>query len=256
MALPEVTTREEWLRARTELLEREKEFTRAKDALAADRRRLPMVETDPSYRFTGAGGEVGLADLFAGRDQLVVQHVMFGPDWDEPCPSCSAALAELSDGLLAHLHARRTSYVAVSRAPYERIAAVAAERGYRFDWVSSAGSTFNHDFHVTLDASVAPVLWNYRDAAQLLAAGQEWVVEQAEAGPSEQPGYSCFLRSGGRVFHTYSTFARGTEQLGGAYAFLDMTALGRQEDWEEPAGRAEAPGAAVPNFEPAGRGEG
>ncbi|WP_380174801.1 DUF899 domain-containing protein [Kineococcus sp. DHX-1] len=248
MALPEITTREEWLRARTALLEREKEAVRAKDALNADRRRLPMVEVTEPYRFTGPDGEVGLADLFAGRDQLVVQHVMFGPDWDAPCPACSAALAELSEGLLAHLHARRTSFVAVSRAPYGRIAEVAAERGYRFDWVSSLGSTFNHDFHVTLDAAVAPVLWNYRDADALRAAGQEWVVEQAAAGPSEQPGYSCFLTTGGEVFHTYSTFARGTEQLGGAYAFLDMTALGRQEEWEEPAGRVEHARGAVPDF--------
>lgn len=248
MALPEITTRDEWLRARTALLEREKEAVRAKDVLNADRRRLPMVEVTDPYRFTGPDGEVGLADLFGGRDQLVVQHVMFGPDWDAPCPACSAALAELSDGLLAHLHARRTSFVAVSRAPYERIAEVAAERGYRFDWVSSLGSTFNHDFHVTLDAAVAPVLWNYRDAGELRAAGQGWVVEQAEAGPAEQPGYSCFLADGGRVFHTYSTFARGTEQLGGAYAFLDMTALGRQEEWEEPAGRVEHARGAVPDF--------
>ncbi len=114
--------------------------------------------------------------------------------------------------------------------------------------MSSLGSTFNHDFHVTLDTSVAPVLWNYRDAGELRAAGQEWVVEQAEAGPSEQPGYSCFLADSGRVFHTYSTFARGTEQLGGAYAFLDMTALGRQEEWEEPAGRVEHARGAVPDF--------
>jgi predicted dithiol-disulfide oxidoreductase (DUF899 family) len=252
VALPEITTRAEWLRARTELLAREKEATRARDALNADRRRLPMVEVTEPYRFTGPDGEVGLADLFAGRDQLVVQHVMFGPDWDAPCPSCSGALAELSDGLLAHLAHRGTTYVAVSRAPYERIAAVAAERGYRFPWVSSAGSTFNHDFHVTLDASVAPVLWNYRDADELRAAGQGWVVEQAAEGPAEQPGYSCFLAAQGRVFHTYSTFARGTEQLGGAYAFLDMTALGRQEEWEQPAGRVEHARGAVPDFGPEG----
>lgn len=247
MALPEVATREEWLQARQDLLLREKELTRAKDQLAADRRRLPMVEITTDYRFAGPDGEVGLADLFQGRDQLVVQHVMFDPAWDEACSACSAALSELSDGLLDHLAARRTTYVAVSRAPYDKLAAVARQRGWTFPWVSSSGSPFNYDFHVTLDASVAPVQWNYRDEAELQAAGQGWVTEQ----PGEQPGYSCFLRDeAGRIFHTYSTFARGTEQLGGGYAFLDMTALGRQEAWEEPKDRSADARASMPNFAP------
>lgn len=177
MALPETTTRDEWLRARTAPLEREEEAVRAEDALDADRRRLPVVEVTAPDRFTGADGAVGLADLFAGRDQLVVQHVVFGPDWDAPCPACSAALAEVSQGLLAHLHARGTSFVAVSRAPCERIAEVAAERGYRFDWMSSLGSSVNHDVHVRLDASVAPVLWNDRGAGELRAAVPDSAVE-------------------------------------------------------------------------------
>ncbi|WP_432512621.1 DUF899 domain-containing protein [Kineococcus sp. SYSU DK001] len=244
MALPEVTTREEWLRARKDLLRREKELTRAQDALAADRRRLPMVEVTTDHRFTGPGGEVGLLDLFDGRDQLVVQHVMFDPAWDDVCPSCSAALAELSDGLLDHLHARRTTFVAVSRAPYAKLARAARERGWTFPWVSSHGGTFNHEFHATLDPAVAPVELNYRDADELRAAGMGWALDD----PGEVPGYSCFLAVGGRVFHTYSTFARGTEQLGGAYAFLDMTALGRQEAWQEPADRVPDARGAVPNF--------
>ncbi|WP_432540849.1 DUF899 domain-containing protein [Kineococcus sp. SYSU DK002] len=244
MALPEVTTREEWLRARKDLLRREKELTRAQDALAADRRRLPMVEVTTDHRFTGPDGEVGLADLFAGRDQLVVQHVMFGPGWDAPCPSCSAALDELSDGLLEHLHARRTTFVAVSRAPWEELARAARERGWTFPWVSSFGGSFNHEFHATLDPAVAPVELNYRDADELRGAGMGWALEN----PGEVPGYSCFLTTGGRVFHTYSTFARGTEQLGGAYAFLDMTALGRQEAWQEPHDRVPDAREAVPNF--------
>jgi predicted dithiol-disulfide oxidoreductase (DUF899 family) len=244
MALPEVATREEWLRTRKDLLDREKELKRAQDRLAADRRRLPMVEVTTDYRFTGPDGEVSLPDLFEGRDQLVVQHVMFDPTWDEACSACSAALAELSDGLLDHLRARRTTYVAISRAPYPKLAAVAAQRGWTFPWFSSHGSSFNYDFHVTLDAKVAPVEWNYRTADELQAAGQGWVTEQ----PGEQPGYSCFLTDGGRVFHTYSTFARGTEQLGGGYAFLDMTALGRQEEWEEPKGRVAVTHGAMPNF--------
>lgn len=245
MTLPEVTTRQEWLLARKELLAREKELTRARDRLNADRRRLPMVEVGTDYRFTGPDGPVAFTELFEGREQLVVQHVMFDPSWDEACPACSAALAELSEGLLEHLHARRTSFAAVSRAPYGKLAAVAGRRGWTFPWFSSHGSPFNLDFHVTLDASQAPVEWNYRDADELRAAGQGWLTEQ----PGEQPGYSCFLRDGdGRVFHTYSTFARGTEQLGGGYAFLDMTALGRQEEWEEPKGRVEGARGAVPDF--------
>lgn len=246
MALPEVTTRREWLQARKELLEREKEFTRTKDRLNADRRRLPMVRISTDYRFTGPDGEVGFAELFEGRDQLVVQHVMFDPAWDEACSACSAALAEVSEGLLQHLHARRTTFVAISRAPYPKLAGVAQDKGWTFPWFSSYGSPFNYDFHVTLDASVAPVEWNYRDADELRAAGQGWVTEQ----PGEQPGYSCFLEQDGQVFHTYSTYARGTEQLGGGYAFLDMTALGRQEEWEEPKGRVEQARDAMPNFAP------
>jgi predicted dithiol-disulfide oxidoreductase (DUF899 family) len=246
MALPEVVTRTEWTQARKDLLRREKELKRAQDALAADRRRLPMVEVDSDYRFTGPAGEVTLADLFEGRDQLVVQHVMFDPAWDEACSACSAALSELSAGLLDHLHARRTTFVAVSRAPYDKLAEVASQRGWTFPWFSSFGSSFNLDFHVTLDASQAPIEYNYRDADELRAAGQDWMLEQ----PGEQPGYSCFLADQGRVFHTYSTFARGTEQLGGGYAFLDMTALGRQEEWEEPKGRVESVHGAMPNFAP------
>jgi predicted dithiol-disulfide oxidoreductase (DUF899 family) len=245
MSLPDVVTPQEWLTARKRLLEREKEMTRARDALNADRRRLPMVRVEKDYTFTGPDGPVGLRDLFAGRRQLVLQHFMFDPDWDEGCSSCTAAVDEVSDGLLSHLAARQTAFAVVSRAPYAKLARYQEARGWHVPWYSSAGSDFNYDFHVTLDASVAPVLFNYRDADELRAADLGWVTEQ----PGEQPGYSCFLREGDEVFHTYSTFGRGTEQLGGAYAFLDMTALGRQEDWEEPKGRAAAPLPAVPSFE-------
>ncbi len=132
----------------------------------------------------------------------------------------------------------------VSRAPLERLERYQHTRGWTFPWYSSYGSPFNYDFHVTIDASVAPVMFNFRTLDELEAHGLGWLGE----GSSEQPGYSMFLRDGDDIFHTYSMFARGTEQLGGSYAFLDTTALGRQEDWEEPKGRAADPYGNVPDF--------
>ncbi|GAA3242620.1 DUF899 domain-containing protein [Pseudonocardia petroleophila] len=225
MALPEIATREEWVAARTALLEREKELTRARDAVNADRRRLPMVEITADYRFAGPDGEIGLLDLFEGRRQLMVGHFMFPPEWDEGCPSCSAGADEMSDGLFDHLHTRDTTLVQVSRAPLEKIEAYKAKKGWTFPWYSSYGTTFNHDFGVTLDPAVAPPVYNYRELESA-----EW--------PVELPGLSCFLRDGERVFHTYSQYARGAESTGGSYYFLDLTALGRQEDWEEPKDRS------------------
>lgn len=244
MALPDVVTREEWLAARKALLAREKQMTRELDRLNADRRRLPMVRVDRDYRFEGEDGEATLLDLFGPARQLVVQHFMFDPSWDDGCSSCTAAADEISAGFLRHLEARATKFVMVSRAPYPKLRRYGQARGWDIPWFSSYGSSFNYDFHVTLDGSVAPVMFNYRDAAELDAAGFGWVNE----GSNEQPGYSCFLRDGDEVFHTYSTFGRGTEQLGGAYAMLDMTALGRQEQWEEPKGRADGAREAIPNF--------
>ena len=244
MTLPDIVSPEEWLAARKSLLTREKEFTRANDALNADRRRLPMVEIDKDYSFHGPNGDVGLVDLFDGRRQLVVQHIMFDPSWDDACPSCTAGVDELSDGLLDHMRVRDTTFVAVSRAPFAKLENYGARKGWTIPWYSSEGSEFNYDFHVTMDATKAPVMFNYRDASELSDKGMDWILD----GSSEQPGYSCFLRDGDRIFHTYSTFGRGTEQLGGAYAFLDMTALGRQEEWEEPKGRSGAARAAMPDF--------
>jgi predicted dithiol-disulfide oxidoreductase (DUF899 family) len=244
MSLPEIVTREQWLDARKELLVREKEFTRARDALNADRRRLPMVRIEKKYTFESVHGPVGLADLFGGHRQLIVQHVMFDPAWEDACSGCTAGIDEIPDAFLAHLRIRDTEFVLVSRTPLEKIEKYRARRGWSMPWYSSYGSDFNYDFHVSLDPAVAPVQYNYRDAAELARAGADWIL----AGPSEQPGMSCFLRDGDAVFHTYSTFARGSEQLGGSYAFLDMTALGRQEVWEEPKGRSDKPRAANPTF--------
>src|SRR4249919_157661 len=140
MSLPDVVSREEWLEARKALLAREKEMTRAIDALNADRRRLPMVLVDKDYRFQGPDGEVGLLDLFEGRRQLFLQHFMFDPGWEDGCPSCTAAADEVSDGLLRHLAARDTSFAVVSRAPLDKLERYQAKRGWTFPWYSSSGS--------------------------------------------------------------------------------------------------------------------
>jgi predicted dithiol-disulfide oxidoreductase (DUF899 family) len=238
MSLPDVASREEWLQARTQLLAREKEFTKAQSALNADRRRLPMVEVDKEYVFTGPDGPVTLAELFGGKQQLIIQHVMFGPEYDAPCPGCSAAINELSPGLLKHLASRETSFVLASRTSYDRIAAAASERDWFAPWYSTEGSDFNYDYQVTLDASHDQLEYNYR-------LEPDAVADQPSA---ERPGYSCFLRDGEQIFHTYSAYARGTEYVGNAYTFLDMTALGRQEDWEEPNGRAVSDRGGDPTF--------
>jgi predicted dithiol-disulfide oxidoreductase (DUF899 family) len=227
MSLPDVTSREQWLDARRRLLAQEKEFTRRRDALNADRRRLPMVRVDQEYVFEGPDGTVTLAGLFGDNRQLIVQHVMFGPDWDQPCPGCSASINELSPGVLDHLRTRETAFVLTSRAPYEKIAAVAKERDWFVPWYSSYGSDFNYDYQVTLDAARGRDQYNYRSEPDLLDGDRS----------TEMPGVSCFLREGDEIFHTYSTFARGTDVIVGTYSWLDLTALGRQEDWEEPKGR-------------------
>jgi predicted dithiol-disulfide oxidoreductase (DUF899 family) len=246
MSLPQVASRHEWLVARKELLAEEKAMTRARDALSTKRRELPMVKIDQDYVFEGPEGKAGLLDLFEGRRQLIVQHFMFDPRWDDGCPSCSAAADEISDGLLAHLHRRDTTFAAVSRAPISKIEDYKGRKGWTFPWYSSYGSDFNYDFHVTMDESIAPIEYNYRTRAEHERAGTAYYFDGEQ--PNEQPGHSCFLRDGDDVFHTYSSYGRGAEWLGGSYAFLDLTALGRQEEWEEPKGRAADPRGAIPDF--------
>ncbi len=246
MALPRIVSRDEWLVARKNLLAEEKAMTRARDALSTRRRELPMVRIDKGYVFDGPDGKASLLDLFDGRRQLIVTHFMFSPDWDEGCSSCSAGADEMSEGLLAHLHTRDTSLVYISRAPLTKIEEYKARKGWTFPWYSSYGCDFNYDFHVTLDSSVAPVEYNYRTAAEHELAGTSYYTEGEQ--PLEGPGTSCFLRDGDHVFHTYSMYARGAESLGGSYYFLDLTALGRQEDWEEPKGRATDTRGAIPDF--------
>ena len=238
MAFPEVVTREEWLAARKRLLELEKRATRERDALNAERRRLPMVRVEQEYRFTGPGGQVTLAGLFGDSSQLIVQHVMFGPDWDAACPGCTAFIDEVADGLLTHLRSRDTTFVLVSRAPLDKLEKYQAAKGWTVPWYSSYGSDFNYDFQVTADKERLPLIYNYREEPDLLG----------DSDSTEVPGTSCFLRDGDQVFHTYSTFARGSDSLGSSYSLLDLTALGRQETWEEPKGRAPRLHGADPTF--------
>jgi predicted dithiol-disulfide oxidoreductase (DUF899 family) len=247
MSLPEVVTREQWLSARKALLANEKELTRRRDALNAERRRLPMVLMDKPYVFEGPGGEVGLLDMFEGRRQLILGHFMFHPDWHDGCPSCSAGADEISDGLMRHLAVRDTTLAYVSRAPLAKLEDYKARKGWTFPWYSSYGSDFNYDFHVTIDAAAGSTEYNYRTAEEHAARGLGFFTDPAQQ-PFEMPGTSYFLRDGDRVFHTYSNYARGAEMTGGSYYFLDLTALGRQEEWEEPKGRAESARSATPDF--------
>jgi predicted dithiol-disulfide oxidoreductase (DUF899 family) len=173
-----------------------------------------MVEVEEEYVFEGGDGKATLLDLFEGRGQLVVYHFMFAPEWDAGCRSCSAFLDQI--GHLAHLKARGTTFAAVSRAPYTKILPFKARMGWTVPWYSSYGGDFNHDFEATLEI---------------------------DGEPAERPGVSCFLRDRDRVFHTYSAYERGLDGLGSTTGFLDLTALGRQEEWEEPKGRASALGA-------------
>ena len=157
MTLPRIANHDEWRKARVELLAEEKAMTKARDALSTKRRMMPMVRIDKDYRFEGPKGPATLLDMFDGRRQLIIQHFMFDPSWDEGCPSCTAGSDELSEGLLRHINARDTSFAAVSRAPLAKLERYKMSRGWDFPWYSSYGSDFNYDFHVTLDASVAPV---------------------------------------------------------------------------------------------------
>jgi predicted dithiol-disulfide oxidoreductase (DUF899 family) len=239
--LPEVVSRDEWLTARKELLANEKALTRARDQVNADRRRLPMVRIDKPYTFEGPDGNVGLVDLFEGRPQLVMHHFMWTYDIDpdgveQPrdtgCTSCSSAADRI--GELRQLHARNTTLVAVTRAPYAKLAAFRERMGWTFPWYSSAASDFNYDFHATVDERVAPVQIQYRSEAELTAAGTPFT----ESMRGDYPGISAFVRVGDEVFHTYSTFGRGIEEFHYGIPYLDLTALGRQEPWEQPKGRA------------------
>ena len=208
MNLPTVVTAEEWQVARDVLLVKEKEATRARDALAAERRRLPRVRIDRDYVFDRPAGKATLLDLFEGRGQLLLYHFMFGPNQEAGCDGCSMFVDQI--GHLAHLHARDTSFALVSRAPIEKLEAYRKRMGWTIPWYSSFESDFNVDF------GVGP------------ATPQEGVYQDGESF-----GLSVFLRDGEDIYRTYFTTARGAEALGSVWTFLDLTPLGRQEEWED-----------------------
>jgi predicted dithiol-disulfide oxidoreductase (DUF899 family) len=218
----QVVSRCEWLAARKDLLAKEKEATRASDALSAERRKLPMVEIDKDYVFEGPTGKVSLAGLFNGQRQLVIYHFMFDPAGEEGCSSCS--LFADGFGRLEHIRSRNTNFAVISRAPIAKIEAFKARMGWDFPWYSSGDTSFNYDFHVTQDEAVAPVEYNFKDKAELEKGGQVYNMR------GEQPGMSVFLRDGDLIYHTYSAYARGNDHLIFTYGVLDYTPLGRQED--------------------------
>lgn len=221
MSGPQIVSREDWLRARMELLAKEKALTDARDEVSAARRALPMTPVEKDYRFRSASGEKSLLDLFEGRRQLITYHFMFDPSWDEGCVSCSFLVDNVAH--LGHLHSRDTSFAAVSRAPVEKIEKFKARMGWTIPWVSSFGTDFNYDFKVTVDESVAPVEYNYKDKATLEREGLTHHMS------GEQHGLSVFFRDDSNVFHTYSTYGRGPDIVLGTYNYLDFTPLGRQE---------------------------
>ncbi len=246
MSLPEIASRDEWLAARKELLTKEKELTRQRDQLNTERRELPMVEVTKDYVFDGPDGKRRLIDLFEGRAQLIVYHFMFHPDWDEGCPSCTAGVEEVAPGFLDHLHTRDTTYALVSRAPSEKLERYKATKDWFLPWYSTGDSDFSYDFGATIDASRGYDEYNFRTLDEYAAMGQESMKTSDQ--PYDMPAQTCFLQTDGRIFHTYSVYARGLEGTGGSYYFLDLTALGRQENWEKPKGRADSARSATPDF--------
>ena len=231
---PPVVSRDGWLVERKKLLAREKQLTKQRDRVNAERRRLPMVRIDKNYVFDGPHGKQNLEVLFEGRRQLIVYHFMFDPNWDKGCPACTRHVNALGD--LSPLNERDTTFVLVSRAPHPKLEAYKAEMGWRLPWFSTFGSDFNYDFHVTHDEKVAPVEYNYQTKAELEARNAPSSTE------GEEHGLSVFFSLGDDVFHTYSAYARGTETLTNVRSLFDVTPYGRQQDFEDsPSGWPQRP---------------
>jgi predicted dithiol-disulfide oxidoreductase (DUF899 family) len=215
---PKVSTSEQWLAARLELLQEEKELTRLRDKISQRRRELPWVKVTKPYTFDSPRGRVSLADLFVGRSQLIVQHFMFGAGWEEGCKSCSFMTDHISPAV-AHLYARDVSFAAISHAPLTETLPFKTRMGWAVTWVSSHGTDFNHDFHVSFtEKEMARGLVDYN-------------YTQRPFPMEEAPGISVFARDAtGTVYHTYSTFGRGVEVVMGTYHLLDLVPKGRDED--------------------------
>lgn len=212
-----VVSREEWVVARKEYLAKEKEFTRLRDQLSQQRRDLPWVLVDKEYLFHSPKGQETLAELFDGRSQLLVYHFMFGPDWDEGCPSCSF-WADNYNGTTVHLNHRDVTLVAISRAPLDQLEVYKQRMGWSFKWVSSLETDFNHDFQVSFtpeEQAQGTVYYNY---------------QMRHFPSSEAPGISVFYKDQtGAIFHTYSCYSRGLDMLNGAYHLMDLVPKGRDE---------------------------
>jgi predicted dithiol-disulfide oxidoreductase (DUF899 family) len=218
MQAHKIVSREEWIAARKAHLAREKEHTRARDRLNAERRALPWVRVEKNYQFEGPGGTATLADLFGGRSQLVVQHFMFAPDWNEGCKSCSF-WADGFERMIPHLAARDTTLVAISRAPLPKLLAFKKRMGWTFDWLSSGTGDFNYDYGVAFTQD------------EIERGAKTYNFGTTGFGIEDAPGISVFFRDqAGEVFHTYSCFARGLDMMNAAYHYLDLTPLGRHED--------------------------
>jgi predicted dithiol-disulfide oxidoreductase (DUF899 family) len=235
-------TREEWLAARKELLAREKEHTRRGDALARERRELPWVRVEKDYAFDTDDGRKSLPELFGGHSQLIVYHLMFGPDFEAPCPSCSS-IADGFNGIHAHLAGRAdVQFFAISRAPLEKITAIKRRMGWTFPWASSSPSDFNYDYAASLrpEQMSGGAEYNFEssgDRRPLFEVDSGVLYETAQhAGAelpdflAEMPGMSAFVLDGGAVYHTYSAYARGLDALWGAYQWLDRAPFGRSGD--------------------------
>ncbi len=222
---PPIVSSDTWLEQRKQLLEKEKALTQQYDTVNAERRRLPMVKLNKEYFFETPTGHKSLLDLFEDRRQLIVYHFMFDPSWEKGCPGCTGFVDALGD--LSTLAERNTSFTLVSRAPLAKLEKYREERGWDWPWVSSFESDFNYDFHVTLDESIAPVEYNYRTQADMVALGRP------PLSKGEAPGLSVFFCIGADIFHTYSGFARGVENVTNSYSLLDITPYGRQEDFED-----------------------
>jgi len=213
-----IVSQQEWIEARKALLAHEKEFTRARDRLSEERRALPWVKVDKAYSFDSPDGKKTLADLFKGKSQLVVQHFMFAPDWNEGCKSCSF-WADGFDRMIPHLAARDTTLVAVSRAPLSKLLPFKQRMGWTFDWVSSGHNDFNADYGVTFSPE------------QIAKGEPKYNFGTTPFYGPELPGISVFYRDeAGDIFHTYSCYARGLDMMNAAYQYLDLTPLGRHED--------------------------
>lgn len=213
-----IVSKQEWLDARRKFLQEEKEFTRLRDKLSQHRRELPWVKVDKDYEFDGSDGKQSLSDLFEGHSQLIVYHFMYGPEWEEGCPSCSY-LADNFNGIDIHLKHRDANLVAISRAPLAVLQAYQQRMGWDFKWVSSIASDFNYDYHVSF-------------TAEELEKGEMFYNFNVGLFPADEaPGISVFYQNGeGDIFHTYSCYARGLDILIGAYNFIDLLPKGRDEE--------------------------